>query len=732
MAETIRGKITKVYHSGARFSAGLLEADDGKQVRFAGALCANVDDVVALVGRWKHAAKYGRQFVVESVAYDLPESLDGLVHYLQHHPAFTGIGAATARKIVGYASSAANLDRLIRQDVDELHRELRIPRATLLSLREAWIANSAENEVRTYLSQFGLTAHQITRLVDTFSNSIVGVLRNDPYQLIRYVDGYGFKRVDKVARAMGTPKDHAGRIAAGLVYIVGEEIASGHTWVTGTDLIEKANELLLLDTLDSRDLIRAAGDRLLEEGALVADGHAVTKPALLDAERLIQQTFATHAHRERPIDRPTDRPTDIEQLNPGQRAALRAALRHPITLICGAAGTGKTFVLARIARAFRAAGQVVALCSPTGKAAKRMEETLRSQGLNLEARTIHRLLHYDGARFKRPSLSCPYEIEVEDGDSVTEPACDVVIVDEVSMVDVPLMAALLQRIDFKRTRLVLVGDHNQLPPVGPGNVLRDLIAHQLVPTVILDTVERQAGVLKANSTAVLNGVVAPTAINDPGWTIVDGFQDVLPIQSYLRDLVLKALPERLRLAPVRDIQIITPTHLGALGTKAINQMMQHALHGDPGRKFAIGDKVIQTANDYDLGVMNGTLGRVVAYEPGANAAYQIHFDGVGERRIGGDGLREVQLAYALTAHKAQGSEFRCAVVLCHRSHFFADRNWLYTAVTRAAQYCVVLGDRWGLRNAARKNHVVQRRTFLDRWARSTEANADEAAELVHG
>jgi exodeoxyribonuclease V alpha subunit len=182
------------------------------------------------------------------------------------------------------------------------------------------------------------------------------------------------------------------------------------------------------------------------------------------------------------------------------------------------------------------------------------------------------------------------------------------------------MAALLARIDFDRTRLARVGDHNQLPPVGPGNVLRDLIAHRLVPTVVLETVERQAGILKTNSTAVLTGVVSPTAVSDPAWTVVDAFQDALPIQTYLRDLVLKMLPQRLGLDPVRDIQIITPTHLGALGTKALNQMMQHLLHGDPGRKFAVGDKVIQTANDYELGVMNGTQGRVLAYEPGAEAA----------------------------------------------------------------------------------------------------------------
>ncbi|MBW7934267.1 MAG: AAA family ATPase, partial [Gemmatimonadaceae bacterium] len=259
----------------------MLAADDGRTVRFAGKLCANVGDVVALVGRWKHDPKYGRQFVVDSLSYDLPETTEGLVQYLAKHPAFTGIGEITARKIVTYAASAANLDRIIRQDLEELHRQLRVPRATLESLREAWIANSAENEVRSYLASFGLTPHQVETLLKTFGNSIVGVLRNDPYQLIRYVDGYGFKRVDKIARAMGTPKDHAGRIAAGLLYVVGEEIAGGHTWINGADLIDKGNELLLLDTLDSRDVIRGAGERLLQDGALVAEGNAVALPAML-------------------------------------------------------------------------------------------------------------------------------------------------------------------------------------------------------------------------------------------------------------------------------------------------------------------------------------------------------------------------------------------------------------------------------------------------------------------
>lgn len=728
MPETIRGVIERTYHRSDDFSAGVLQAEDGRSIRFAGRLCANAGDVVALIGRWKHDRKFGRQFAVESLAYDLPESAEGLVQYLARHPAFAGIGEVTARKIVGYAASAAHLDRIIRSNVEELHRELRVPRATLESLREAWIASSAENEVRTYLSGFGLTPHQVNTLLESFGNAIVGILRSDPYQIIKHVRGYGFKKVDKIARAMGTPKNHPGRIEAGVLFIVTEEIGHGHTWISGASLIDRANELLLLDTLDSREVIRAAGERLLQSGELVADGNAVTTPYCLECEEAIARAFKLYARR-MPALLHIDE--NIEGLRTRQADAYRLALRNTIAVISGGAGTGKTYVLARLAQAFRDAGSAVALCSPTGKAAKRIEESLRAQCVDLEAKTIHRLLRYDGTQFKRDSLSVCF-CELDDGRVVDDPGYDVVIVDEVSMVDVPLMAELLRRIDFAQTRLILVGDHNQLPPVGPGNVLRDIIQHQLVPTVVLDEVVRQAGVLKANSSAILTGTVAPTAVYDRAWTVVDAFQDAVPIQAYLRELVLRKLPEQLGLDPIQDIQIVTPTHLGALGTKAINQMMQHLLHGDPERRFALGDKIIQTANDYSINVMNGTIGRVVSFESGDDGGYIIEFEGVGELLINNEQIRNVQLAYALTAHKAQGSEFPCAVVICHRSHYFADRNWLYTAVTRAARYCVLLGDRWGIRNAARKNHVIHRRTFLDLWADALLPDGiDKQTESVH-
>lgn len=726
MARKITGTVNRVYFSSPKFTAGVLKTDKDATVRFRGPFCASEGDCITLVGKWQKDPKYGPQFAAESLSYELPESPEGLIQYLAKHPAFVGIGEATARKIVQYATSAANLDRLIRQDLDELRQHLRIPKSTLVSLQEAWIANSADNEIRSYLAGFGLTNHQMETLLETFGNSVVGVLRADPYQLIRYVKGYGFKKVDKIARAMGTPKDHPGRIAAGLLFVVSDELTSGHTWISRAKLIEKANDLLLLDAMDSLDVIGAAVHDLLADNQLLADGSAVALPRCVEAEEYIQSIFDTYGWTERPLRRVKQ---NLVGLKPRQAEAYQTAMAYPIVVISGGAGTGKTYVVARLADAYEKTNLRVALCSPTGKAAKRIEESLRAQGIDLEAKTLHRLLGYDGHKFNRVSLSDQTLTEYGDIDEDADPPYDVVVVDEVSMVDAPLMAELLRRIDFTSTRLVLVGDHNQLPPVGPGNVLRDIIDHNLVPTVILDEVVRQAGILKTNSTAILSERIAPTATGDPAWTVVDAFKDPQQIQVYLRELVLEKIPSRLGLDPISDVQIITPTHIGTLGTKAINQMMQRVLHGKVERKFTEGDKVIQTVNDYGLGVMNGTIGRVVGIEPGTGGGYWIDFDGCGQRLIQNEQVLNVQLAYALTAHKAQGSEFPCAVVLCHKSHFFADRNWLYTAVTRASRYCILMGDRWGLHNAVKKNSTIERRTFLSLWAHRKGAIAASPLEV---
>ena len=283
--------------------------------------------------------------------------------------------------------------------------------------------------------------------------------------------------------------------------------------------------------------------------------------------------------------------------------------------------------------------------------------------------------------------------------------------------------------DLERTAIVLVGDHNQLPPVGPGNLLRDLIERQPIPTVILDKIVRQAGILKENSIAVLRGEVRKTAAEAPDgrrpWYLVDQFTDVWDVQRFVLELYEKVLAERLRFDLLADVQLLTPTRKGPLGVDALNAELQRLLQKRlwgvdvpvvrPGRRpeFLVHDKVIQTRNNYDLGVMNGAIGIVTSVGP-RRGELRVRFDD-NEVEISPEtkDAQDLSLAYALTIHKSQGSEFPCAVVIVHKSHsFMHHRNLFYTGVTRARQVAVVIGDRWGLRNCAEKQQVERRKTFL--------------------
>jgi len=708
VSQTIHGTVVKTYYSDAQFSAGVIATDDGTQVRFRGRLYAAEGDRLSAIGQWTVDPKYGHQFEIKQLDYELPQTREGLINYLSKHPAFVGVGQKSAERIVDVLADGEELGEALRSRFDDFVAA-GVPRKTLEALASSWDQHAGENAVRSYLAGFGLTPHQMQTLLEKFGTSIVSMLKHDPYLLIKHLSGYGFKKVDQIALKLGVAKTHPGRIEAALSYCVSQQISNGHTWTPGSELVTQANDALVIDTLDSRDLIQAAGNRLIANGDLVADGCAVTLPWLHRNEQLIEAAFrrAARTDDETP-DVSTRRPED--DLSDDQREAFHTAITNRISVISGGAGTGKTYVVARLARRFQEAGLVVSLAAPTGKAAKRIEQLLRAHGVDLSASTIHRLLGYNGIEYREDIL----------------PA-DVVIIDEVSMVDVPLMAELLRHIDLDRTRLILVGDHNQLPPVGPGNVLRDLIQHNLVPATVMTKVHRQAGVLKTNSVGVLKGQLAPSATDDQSrWVVVNRFRDAQAIKHWLRDLVLTDIPKRYGFDPVHDVQIITPEHRGPLGTRSLNQMMQYLLprkrpqarNGDvpsdskPGRLLP-GDKVIQTRNDYELGVMNGTIGFV---QEVGKSGLVIDFEGKDDVEVDWNKAKSVDLAYALTAHKAQGSEFPCAVVLCHKSHFFADRNWLYTAVTRAAHTCVLVGDDYGLRRAASQVRNTKRRTWMSLWA----------------
>ena len=393
---------------------------------------------------------------------------------------------------------------------------------------------------------------------------------------------------------------------------------------------------------------------------------------------------------------------------PKQLKAFRGAINNRFYLITGPSGTGKTYVIDRLVEYFKHQELSVTLAAPTGKAAKRMEQMAKHP-----ASTIHRLLGYNGQTFVRNS-SCPINT-------------DVLILDEVSMLDVNVCYHLFKTIDFTRTRLILAGDHNQLPPVGPGNILRDILKNDLIAHTVLDEIVRQAGALRKNSLSILEGKVVGLSKSDeksPDWAVVHSYDSPEEILNYLIHLFENVLWDKLGFHLISGVQVLSPQYRGVLGVQSLNIAIQEVVqrklfnrHIPPvpsGRRPRLypGDKVIQTRNNYDLNIMNGHIGWVENFDESTGKCV-VDFDDVGKLELGKEHLRDILLAHAVSIHRSQGSEFPCVVTIIHSSHrFMLHRNLFYTGVSRAQKKAIILGDAKGIRYCAKEQQLFKRRTFL--------------------
>ncbi|CAM2070253.1 AAA family ATPase [Sulfidibacter corallicola] len=708
----IDGFVEKVFFCSPTFSAGKLATDKGL-VSFAGKVFAEQGKHLTLKGRWTRHDKYGWQFKVVDVGGSTELDPKGLAHFLACHPDIKGIGPVKAQLIAD--TFGTDFGDVLTNEPERIAEAGMVSMETVDHLREVWKKHADHVGTLTWLSSFGLTHHQCKTLMEIHGNNVRELLEKDPYQLIEKVEGMGFKRVDAVAQAMGIQKRHEGRIRAGLKDCVKSALAQGHTWTDAGDLIHDANELLAMDELDSKDVITSALKKSLQnkEFTTFPKGKRllVSKPSIHEMETELAEIFNDHGTNELVEDADYLR-TDVcdiaPTLEPEQAEAVVSALINRISLISGGAGSGKTFTINVLVKMIKDLGRTVALTAPTGKASQRMTEMI-----GLPAKTIHRLLEYDGVEFRVGPDNPIY--------------ADWVIVDEVSMVDVALAWRLFQAIDLDRTSVVLVGDHNQLEPVGPGNLLRDLIHAKSFPKVILKTCKRQAGLLRENSLAILDGKVPPTPESNDSdelhpWYVIGGFPDSAKCRDYLEKLYREVLSERFGFDLAADVQVASPTHKGPLGTREINIALQRLVHQKchgqtipkvpENRRPPIykWDKVIMTKNNYDLDVMNGTIGSVLQDNP----EYIIDFEGK-EVTLARNSpiLSDIELAYCLTIHKLQGSETKCVIVICHKKHAFQlNRNLLYTGVTRAKQVAFILGDAYGIDQAAKKQTTHVRRTHL--------------------
>jgi len=662
-------------------------------------------------GYYEDNPRFGRQFRIVSFTELSPQTLDGIERYLGAG-LVKGIGPEMAARIV--ARFGDKTLEVLDQRPERIREVPGIGGARARAIHEAWTAQRGQREAMVFLHGYGVPPALAVRIFKRYGADTVRRVRENPYRLAFDVWGIGFLSADRLAASLGIGRETDVRIEAGVRHVLEEAGGQGHVYVTRERLAKDASQHLGV----AEDLIEPAVDRLARQGEVaierIENEEAVYETSLLRAEHAASEGL-------RRILRSPCKPVAVDvahaiaryekeadiALAPRQAEAIRRAFVEPLLVITGGPGVGKTTIVRGIVSVFLRCKLRVALAAPTGRAAKRLQEATGQP-----AATLHRLLEWrpSEGRFGR-NQSRPLE-------------ADVLIVDEASMVDIRLCADLVASL-ATGTRLLLVGDQDQLPSVGPGMVLRDVIASGAVPVVRLDEIFRQAAqsLIVTNAHRIHEGQMpdfGDAPAGGPRADTRDFFmikeEDPAAAALTIRALVVERLPKRYGYAP-GDIQVLTPMHRGELGATHLNQLLQEALTtGAEGvqsgnRQFRVGDRVMQLRNDYDKDVYNGDVGRVVRVAR-QERELVVNFD---EREVAftSDDLDELALAYAATVHKSQGSEYPAVVIPLHTQHFvMLARSLLYTAVTRGKRLVVLVGTDKALGIAVRNAKVAMRCTHL--------------------
>lgn len=661
-------------------------------------------------GEWMNDRTHGQQFRARFLRSSLPTSVEGIEKYLASGMV-RGIGPAYARKIV--KAFGERVFDVIETEPDRLLAIGGIGPVRAGRITAAWAEQKVVREIMVFLHSHGVGTARAVRIYKTYGADAVQLMTENPYRLARDIRGIGFRTADAIAMRLGIEKSAMVRVRAGISFALGEARDEGHCGLPASELLPLAVELLEVPA----ELVQVALDLELADGTVVADTVAGTACVFLSglhrAERGIAERIAALLGAALPwpaIDADMALPW-IEArtglaLAASQAAAIRLALRSKVMVITGGPGVGKTTIINAILQLLSARGMKLLLCAPTGRAAKRMTEAT-----GFEAKTIHRLLEVDprSGGFKR-NTDHPLD-------------CDLLVVDETSMVDVPLMQALTRAVP-DRAALLIVGDIDQLPSVGPGQVLADVIASGVVPVVRLTEVFRQAAASRIITSAheINQGTVPdlsrPAGDSDFYFVPTDDPETAV---TRIVELVKTRIPRRFGLDPVRDIQVLCPMNRGGVGARSLNIELQAALNPAGERRverfgwtFAPGDKVMQIENDYDKEVYNGDIGFIddVDTDSGELAA---RFDGRAVTYGFGE-LDTLVPAYAVTIHKSQGSEYPAVVIPVMTQHYtMLQRNLLYTGVTRGRRLVVLVGQRKAVAIAVRNVSGRQRWSKLREW-----------------
>ena len=708
-----------------------LVTEEGELITVVGCVpCAAPGEHLGVSGAWETHPQHGTQLRAEEVERRLPEDAEELISYLGSGIC-KGLGPATARRLV--ERFGAETADVISSQPEKLSLIKGITARRAMEISESFRRHMGLRRLMAFLAQYGLPPVLAIRLRQIYGDGALDAIRRDPYLLSADAGGLPFSAADEIAMSMGFSARSPERLRSALLFELSHNEGNGHVFLPRPKLLAATAQLL-----GDEDGVEEALDTLIDEGKVfsetVANVEACYLLRLHEAEdyacrkllNLLSATADVSSRAGRTVD-------EIEQSQgityaPLQRKAVELAAEHGVLILTGGPGTGKTTTVRGIVSLFERMGLAIVLAAPTGRAAQRLGELT-----GREAQTVHRLL---GMSWNEAT----HEVTFTKGEK--EPLeADAVIVDEMSMVDLPLFAALLRALR-PGTRLVMVGDADQLPSVGPGNVFSDLIRSGRVETVFLREVFRQAerSAIIRNAHAV-NAGEPPRLQNDQGDFYFLCRRDAQRAVSTVVELCQSRLPEKMGI-PVSDIQVLTPTRKGPAGTENLNRLLQEALNppkpGQPevrwgDRVYRPGDRVMQTRNDYDIlwekedgtvgsGVFNGDVGRIQAIDPAGEWLAILYEDRKALYSL--EMLSEIDLAYAQTVHKAQGSEYPC-VVLCAMPSApgLMVRGVLYTALTRARELLILVGDDAAVREMAANDRRARRYSGL-RWrlAHSGEPN----------
>jgi exodeoxyribonuclease V alpha subunit len=657
---------------------------------------------VRVTGDFVQDAKHGEQFRVETLMPIAPSTLAGLEKYLGSG-LIHGIGPGFAKRIV--ATFGLHSLSVLDEHPERLSEVSGIGARRIEEIKKTWASQRAISNIMLLLQTHGASPALAARIFKQYGDKAASILQRYPYRLALEVRGVGFKTADQLARSLGISGDHPERAQAGVMHELGELANHGHVVVPRELISQRAAEMLQIDEAHvsaAIDKLWAAERVVVEEGGVYLGWlHAAEVALSSGLSRLSKSPGASLGGLAAALAA-FEQSAKI-QLAPGQRAAVEAASEHKVVVITGGPGVGKTTIVRAVLNVLSRSHLRVKLAAPTGRAAKRLTEST-----GLEASTLHRLLAFD-PRQNSFQLDADNPIEA-----------DVLIVDEASMIDVPLAAALVAALPTA-ARLIIVGDSDQLPSVGPGAFLRDLIDSGVVPTVRLNDIFRQAGESRIvlNAHRILHGEMPESA--DADAPHADFF--VVPRKTpeeaaeLVRELVVTRIPRRFGFDPRRDVQVLTPMHRGPAGTIALNELLQAALNPDGpalesrGQKLRLGDKVMQTKNDYERETFNGDIGVVTAVDE-ENRKLTVRYD-ARDVEYDDPSLSSLTLAYATSIHKSQGSEYPAVVIPLLTAHFvMLSRNLVYTAVTRAKKLCVLAADPRAIRMALAETRREERMTRL--------------------